>query len=1124
MQRITKGPPRRFIRSGLAAIILISLIAVLAPAPRAEAAIVGTVAAAHPRLLKDAQGWTGLRQASAKNSELSSLLERVRSKADTIKGQATSTYNSANSGSLYGISQTVLDRSSTLSIAWQLTGDNSYADRLWSELSSAAGFTDWNPAHFLDTATLTQALAIGYDSAYSYWTEDQRRTLRTAIIDKGLRPAITAYDSKAPWTTQDGNWNVVSNASIGLGALAVNEADAALASSALDKSLTSLSFGLKGFAPGGGYREGPQYWSYAVQNLVTFALALRTSTGSDQGIFASPGISQTAGMAYRAADPNGIPFNYSDSNLTSYVTPALFVLGKEFNDPVATKIAADAVQTAVINQMALLWYDPAALKKSASSVGTALDSYFDGAEVATLRSSWDQSDATYVGFKAATATQNGHPELDAGTFAMSALGVNWARELGPDQYSLRGYESGLPGGERWTYYRKRAEGNNTLRINPGYGDDQDSTRSSTISARGSSPESGFAIADLTSSRSSEVSSWKRGVKLIESRTDVVVQDEIAADEPTQLVWGMHTAASITVADDGRSAVLTQDGQQLRARLLSPDGARFTQNVAAPSWLSPAPAGQTANTDLRKLTVQMTNAQLATVAVQFSPMRPGQPESAPSAVTPLDSWAVDTSPASVLSNISVAGKTLSVFAANTLAYDVDLPSGSSAPTLAAAAPAGASLTIVQPTSVPGSGTITVSGPGARTVTYVIRFATGPVTIVNATSTTTWAAAQFTKDGDMSTKWVGGGNQSLQYDFATPTTISYVRIRWAASGPSNTKFGLKYKDAAGQWLTVASSSLPTNTDWVLYSFPTRTARYFGLTLDNQNLANRYAGVHEIEFYRDPPVTAAVSMPPTVALSGMPSDPRVGDTGRLQVAVSDGADKAISASQYSVEYKSSDPSVIQVATDGTYSVLAQGAASVGAVVRSAGGVVTDAGVRTGTANPWTTSLQATADTYVNNATGANATNYGSSSALFVKRHLLYSTLNREAYLRYNISSYSGKSIVSAKLLVYGNVTDSTGTNADVDLHSVVAPWDEATVTYASKPTLGDRIGGAQLTSTLASFEIDVTDYIRSRSSGGMATAEFGFTQDAPPQGSGLLVILYGKDSPKKPVLTVTTAYEAR
>ena len=34
------------------------------------------------------------------------------------------------------------------------------------ELRAAAAFPDWNPSHFLDTAEMTHAFAIGYDWLY----------------------------------------------------------------------------------------------------------------------------------------------------------------------------------------------------------------------------------------------------------------------------------------------------------------------------------------------------------------------------------------------------------------------------------------------------------------------------------------------------------------------------------------------------------------------------------------------------------------------------------------------------------------------------------------------------------------------------------------------------------------------------------------------------------------------------------------------------------------------------------------------------------------------------------------------------------------------------------------------
>ena len=77
--------------------------------------------------------------------------------------------------------------------------------------------------------------------------------------------------------------------------------------------------------------------------------------------------------------------------------------------------------------------------------------------VVTMRSSWDDPNARFVGFKGGDNKVN-HSHADLGTFVLDAMGYRWAMDLGPDDYNLPGYF----GKERWNYYRLRTEGHNTL--------------------------------------------------------------------------------------------------------------------------------------------------------------------------------------------------------------------------------------------------------------------------------------------------------------------------------------------------------------------------------------------------------------------------------------------------------------------------------------------------------------------------------------------------------------------------------------------------------------------------------------------------------------------------------------
>ena len=72
-------------------------------------------------------------------------------------------------------------------------------------------FPDWNPRHFLDTAEMTHAFAIGYDWGYDAWSPEQRSRLRKAIVEMGFQPALKLYRPGTGWTKARHNWNQVCN-------------------------------------------------------------------------------------------------------------------------------------------------------------------------------------------------------------------------------------------------------------------------------------------------------------------------------------------------------------------------------------------------------------------------------------------------------------------------------------------------------------------------------------------------------------------------------------------------------------------------------------------------------------------------------------------------------------------------------------------------------------------------------------------------------------------------------------------------------------------------------------------------------------------------------------------------
>ena len=253
----------------------------------------------------------------------------------------------------------------------------------------------------------------------------------------------------------------------------------------------------------------------------------------------------------------------------------MFWLAREFNQPVLAWYERRATKPSALD---LLWFDPAG--DGPKAAGLPLDKYFRGAEVAVLRSEWDNPKALFVGFKAGDNKAN-HSHLDLGSFVFDAAGARWAMDLGADDYNLPGYF----GAQRWNYYRLRAEGQNTLVINPTAAPDQDPAARTQIIRFKSKPERAFAIADLTPAYAKNARRVWRGIALLD-RNKALVQDEIQADKPIDLWWFMHTPASVSIESDGRAANLEQVGAQLRrGDSLAPGGEVSNQGRAALAGLA-----------------------------------------------------------------------------------------------------------------------------------------------------------------------------------------------------------------------------------------------------------------------------------------------------------------------------------------------------------------------------------------------------------------------------------------------------------------------------------------------------------------------------------------------------------
>lgn len=582
----------------------------------------------HPRLLASKGDFDKINSLNQSNNPIiQSWITNLHQQALNLLNTEPSKYEIPDGLRLLETSRRVLSRVYTLALLYRLEKDQRFADRAWHELEAAANFKDWNPRHFLDTAEMTHAFAIGYDWLYDAWSPEQRMTLRQAMIEKAFKPALELYRSQKGFTRMKHNWNQVCNGGIGMGALALAGEEPSTAE-ILSDAIQSLPLAMAEFGPDGAWKEGPGYWNYATSYNVVFLAALETALGSDMGLSKIKGFSETGFFPIYLTGPLGRTFNYADGGDRSIHAPQLFWLAKKFQDPVLAWFEMQGRSPAPLD---LLWLASVISKDQSAGILNGagprtstlpLNRYFRGAEVATLRSEWENPKALFAGLKAGDNKAN-HSHLDLGDFVLDAAGIRWAIDLGSDDYNLPGYF----GNKRWSYYRLRAEGQNTLVLNPDSGPDQDPNARASVIKFQSMPNRAFAIADLSEAYRIHAKKVWRGLAMLD-RQRILLQDEIEAEKPVDAWWFMHTPAGILIEKDGRSALLQQVGTQMRAILLSPPAASFQVMDAQPLPSSPQPEHQAKNQNVRKLAIHLDHVKNTRISVLFVPVLSAAPSNAP----------------------------------------------------------------------------------------------------------------------------------------------------------------------------------------------------------------------------------------------------------------------------------------------------------------------------------------------------------------------------------------------------------------------------------------------------------------------------------------------------------------
>jgi hypothetical protein len=181
-----------------------------------------------------------------------------------------------------------------LAFAYVVTGDSRYAERAIAEALASAAVPEWGSNfHFnrgadLQTSERSLGLAIVYDWCHESLSAEDRATIRTALITKGLEPYYSSIDPglKPNWWVNDAvnNWRGVCHGGNSVAALVLyHESELARTCAYMANRHVASALREHILVDSGGH-EGVEYNNYGVEYALIGAVALQRFFGGHEAL------------------------------------------------------------------------------------------------------------------------------------------------------------------------------------------------------------------------------------------------------------------------------------------------------------------------------------------------------------------------------------------------------------------------------------------------------------------------------------------------------------------------------------------------------------------------------------------------------------------------------------------------------------------------------------------------------------------------------------------------------------------------------------------------------------------------------------------------------------------------
>ncbi|OGD20265.1 MAG: hypothetical protein A2W03_04335 [Candidatus Aminicenantes bacterium RBG_16_63_16] len=460
---------------------------------------------------------------------------------------------------------------------WAIGGNRKCFDAARSTMLAVVDWAQWTDPDYgeapcLDTYSLIRGLSTAYDLLYKDLKRGERKKIRSAILEKGLKFIHTWGFKEDSYVMKPLLWPngyAVINVAMGIGGLALlGEIDDA--PTYVSESLAKMDrFWREAAGADGGLVEGFGYGSFAIDNFMDLILQVHDVCGID---------AMTGDYLAHARE---FPVYFTLPGGGKNMLPAIGDNGHvEGCGPTLTGMMSALVK--LKNDAPAAWYlvkadqaDGAAKAIARAPADWPYGRRFPSIEWAALRDGWGDSGAL-MAFKCGYADHHNH--LDQNHFL-----VGWDTEWVITDPGYQIYDMDYPPERKMDrkaiknmhVYTAQSEGHNTILVdgagqNPNKGSIEEFFTSAAL---------GWVVGDATPCYEGKLNRFRRSVMHLPGGY-YLVHDEIAAPKPVKVEFKLHTAPdgqfvaaakpiALNAKSAARSFVVLRPAGQVAVDLIAP---------------------------------------------------------------------------------------------------------------------------------------------------------------------------------------------------------------------------------------------------------------------------------------------------------------------------------------------------------------------------------------------------------------------------------------------------------------------------------------------------------------------------------------------------------------------------